>query len=315
MVAFTSDQCHYSNKKNASLLGLGTDDLIPVNTDELGRMDVAHLQKLVDEVVSEGAVPFCVIATSGTTVLGAYDPLDKISEVCKKYDIWLHVDAAWGGSALFSRKHKHLLNGIEKSDSVAWNLHKLAMAPLQSCLFITKHPEVLSGAHSLEVPYLFQTDKTLYDPVMDIGKKVVQCGRKVDVFKSWFMLKALGMEGMERRVDKSFENSKYLAELVKNREGFHLLQEPECTNVCFWFVPEKMRAAKFDLGDRDFCATLSKVAPKIKEKMTVEGSMLVGFQPLKNLPNFFRMVVINDRVGRKDMERVVEIIERLGNDL
>ena len=91
--------------------------------------------------------------------------------------------------------------------------------------------------------------------------------------------------------------------------------QPECTNVCFWFVPEKMRATKFDLGDRDFCATLSKVAPKIKEKMTVEGSMLVGFQPLKKLPNFFRMVVINDRVGRKDMERVVEIIERLGNDL
>jgi len=315
MVAFTNEQCHYSNKKNAALLGIGTNDLISVRADSLGRMDVAHLQQCIDEALAENAVPFCVIATSGTTVLGAYDPLNKIADICEKHNIWMHVDAAWGGGILFSKKHKHLCYGINRSDSVAWNMHKQAMAPLQCCMFVTKHPKALSGAHSLHVPYLFQLDKTLYDPIMDVGKKVVQCGRKVDVFKFWLMWKALGKVGMENRINKVFDNARYLTELVKNHPHFRLLQEPECTNVCFWFIPKSMRQMKFDLSDEAFCKRLAGIAPKVKERMTLEGSMLVGYQPIGKLPNFFRMVVINDKTTYEDMQHVVDTIEKLGEDL
>lgn len=315
MVAFTNEQCHYSNKKNASLLGIGTDDLIAVRARKNGQMDVADLIAKVEKCVAEGAVPFCVIATSGTTVLGAYDELNPIADVCEKHDIWLHVDAAWGGGCMFSKKHKHLMEGVERSNSVGWNMHKLPMAPVQCCFFVTSQPEILAGAHSLHVPYLFQLDKTLYDPSYDVGKKVIQCGRKIDIFKFWLMWKALGRDGMEARIDKSFANARYLVELIKQREGFHLLLEPECTNVCFYYVPESMRSLKFDLDDKDFCARIAKVAPKIKERMTVEGRLLCGYQPVGELPNFFRMIVISDDVTRDDMLHVIDTIEKHGRDL
>lgn len=315
LLCFTNEMCHYSNQKNAALMGLGTKNMVSIKSDEVGRMDLADLRKHVEEAEARGDVPFCVIATSGTTVLGAYDPLNGIADICEKHNIWMHVDGAWGGGAMFSSKHKHLFDGVERSDSVAWNMHKLPMAPQQCCLFVTKHPDILSGAHSLHVPYLFQMDKTLYEPSYDVGKKIIQCGRKVDAFKFWLMWKAMGRSGMEARINKSFDNAKHLASLVKSREGFHLLQEPECTNVCFYFVPKRMRSMKFDLSDPEFCQQISKVAPKIKERMVLEGTMMVGYQPLKKLPNFFRMITINDLVGHSDMKDIVDTIERLGMDL
>lgn len=112
LVVFTSEDAHYSIKKLAAFLGIGTENVHLVGVDARGKMDVTELEKEVRRTQAEGAVPFMVVATSGTTVLGAFDPLSEIHTVCKKYDLWMHVDAAWGGGALLSRKYRHLLNGI-----------------------------------------------------------------------------------------------------------------------------------------------------------------------------------------------------------
>lgn len=113
LVLFTSELAHYSTKKLAAFMGIGTDNCILVKTDKLGKIDVNDLEKKIEESIEDGATPFLVTATAGTTVYGAFDPLVPISALCKKYNVWLHVDAAWGGGALMSNKHKHLLNGIE----------------------------------------------------------------------------------------------------------------------------------------------------------------------------------------------------------
>lgn len=113
LILFTSELAHYSTKKLAAFMGIGTDNCILVKTDELGKMDINDLEAKIEHSIFEGATPFLVTATAGTTVYGAFDPLVPISNLCKKYNLWLHVDAAWGGGALMSRKHRHLLNGIE----------------------------------------------------------------------------------------------------------------------------------------------------------------------------------------------------------
>lgn len=113
LVLFTSELAHYSTKKLAAFMGIGTDNCILVKTDKLGKIEVNDLEKKIEESIQDGATPFLVTATAGTTVYGAFDPLVPISALCKKYNVWLHVDAAWGGGALMSNKHKHLLNGIE----------------------------------------------------------------------------------------------------------------------------------------------------------------------------------------------------------
>lgn len=114
LVLFTSEDAHYSVKKMASFLGLGSDNVYHVQVDERGRMDVDHLTSEIERAKAEGGQPFMVSATAGTTVLGAFDPLEKIAEVCERYGLWLHVDAAWGGGALLSTKHRTLLKGIER---------------------------------------------------------------------------------------------------------------------------------------------------------------------------------------------------------
>lgn len=111
---FTSIDAHYSIEKLASFEGIGSDNVYKINTDPFGRMSVDHLEREILRARAEGAIPLMVSATGGTTVLGAFDPIDTIADLCVKYKMWLHVDAAWGGGVLLSRKYRGLLNGIKR---------------------------------------------------------------------------------------------------------------------------------------------------------------------------------------------------------
>ncbi|OXB68149.1 hypothetical protein ASZ78_008667 [Callipepla squamata] len=248
LVLFTSEECHYSMKKAASFLGIGTENVYFVKTDESfksvsrrGKMIPEELEKQVQRARNEGSAPFLVCATAGTTVLGAFDPLDKIADICEKHDLWLHVDASWGGSALISRKHCRLLHGIQRADSVAWNPHKMLLAGIQCCALLVKdNSDLLKKCYSAKAAYLFQQDK-FYDVSYDTGDKSIQCSRRPDAFKFWLMWKALGTTGLEERVNRALALARYLVEEIKKREGFQLLLEPEYANVCFWYIPPSLR--------------------------------------------------------------------------
>ncbi|CAG4950661.1 unnamed protein product [Colias eurytheme] len=312
LVLFTSELAHYSTKKMTSFMGIGSDNCIMVKADKNGKMDVLDLEDKIINALEKGSTPFMVTATAGTTVFGAFDPLPSISKICKKYKLWLHVDAAWGGGALMSKKHKHLLDGIELADSVTWNPHKLLAAPQQCSTFLTKHKNLLAEGHSSNAQYLFQKDK-FYDTAYDTGDKHIQCGRRADVLKFWFMWKAKGSEGFEKHIDKLFDNANYFLEHIKHRDGFRLvIEKPECTNIMFWYVPRCLRGCE---NDPDYSERLHKVAPKIKEKMIKEGSMMVTYQPQGKLVNFFRIVFQNSALDHKDMVYFANEFERLGADL
>lgn len=114
LVLFTSEDSHYSVQKMASFMGIGSDNVYQVHTDQLGKLRLDHLEQEIVRALREGARPFMVSATAGTTVLGAFDPLVGIADLCAKYDMWFHVDAAWGGGALMSKKYRPLLRGIDR---------------------------------------------------------------------------------------------------------------------------------------------------------------------------------------------------------
>ncbi|XP_069961505.1 cysteine sulfinic acid decarboxylase isoform X2 [Cherax quadricarinatus] len=311
LVVLTSADSHYSLLKSAMTLGLGADNLLPVDVDEAGRMDVGHLRQRIKSAREEGAVPFMVCATAGTTVLGAYDPLDAVAEVCGDESLWLHVDAAWGGGALLSSRHKHKLLGIHRADSVTWNPHKLLASPQQCSVFLTSHPGLLDACNSASANYLFQKDK-FYDTSYDVGDKHLQCGRRVDVLKFWTMWKAKGTTGLEKHVERVFEMSQLFADKIRFREGFKLLLEPECTNVCFWYEPPSLRTKR---AHPEYNKLLNAVAPKIKERMVKTGSMMITYQPLRGQPNFFRLVLQNSQVNEHDINYFIAQIEHLGRDL
>ncbi|KAJ8713342.1 hypothetical protein PYW07_013712 [Mythimna separata] len=312
LVLFTSELAHYSTKKLATFMGIGGENCVLIKTNKQGKLVVEDLEAKIIAAIEGGASPFMVTATAGTTVFGAFDPLAEISALCKKYNMWLHVDAAWGGGALMSKKHRHLLNGIELADSVTWNPHKLLAAPQQCSTFLIRHKNVLKDCHSSNAKYLFQKDK-FYDTTYDTGDKHIQCGRRADVLKFWFMWKAKGSEGFEKHIDTLFDNAQFFTEHIRQREGFQLvLEKPECTNIMFWYVPRCLRGHE---NEPDFKERLHKVAPKIKERMIKEGSMMVTYQPQGDLVNFFRIVFQNSALDHKDMVYFANEFERLGKDM
>uniref|UniRef100_A0A669DN89 Glutamate decarboxylase 1 n=1 Tax=Oreochromis niloticus TaxID=8128 RepID=A0A669DN89_ORENI len=313
LVLFTSEHSHYSIKKASAALGFGTENLILLNTDERGRVIPADLEAKVIEAKRKGYVPLFVTATAGTTVYGAFDPINEIADICEKYNMWLHVDGAWGGGLLMSRKHRHKLNGVERANSVTWNPHKMMGVPLQCSAILVRERGLLQGCNSMCAGYLFQPDKQ-YDVTYDTGDKAIQCGRHVDIFKFWLMWKAKGTVGFEQHIDKCLDLSAYLYNKIKNREGFEMVfnGEPQHTNVCFWYIPPSLRSLPDGEERRQ---RLHKVAPKIKAMMMESGTTMVGYQPQGDKVNFFRMVISNPAATRSDIDFLVEEIERLGHDL
>lgn len=159
---------------------------------------------------------------------------------------------------------------------------------------------------------MFQKDK-FYDTQYDTGDKHIQCGRRADVLKFWFMWRAKGSDGLAAHVDRVFANAEYFTEEIKKRSDFEMvLATPECTNICFWYIPPRLQSLP---RNDDYVQEIHRVAPKIKERMMKEGNMMITYQPLRSKPNFFRLVMQNSALNRNDMHYFINEIERLGRDL
>ncbi|MFH4973820.1 hypothetical protein AB6A40_000529 [Gnathostoma spinigerum] len=311
LCAFTSEDSHYSIKGAAAVLGIGTDNCINIPADSHGRMIPEALEKAIFEAKKDGLVPFFVCATSGTTVYGAWDPLNEIADICQRHKLWFHVDAAWGGGLLLSPEHRHHLNGIERADSVTWNPHKLMGALLQCSGCFIKRDGLLFQTNQMSADYLFQQDKP-YDVSFDTGDKAMQCGRHNDIFKLWLMWKSKGMEGYRKQINHLMDLAAYFAARIKETEGYELVVDPpEFLNICFWYIPPRIR----HLDKEEKMRRLEKIAPKIKAKMMERGTTMVGYQPDKQRPNFFRMIVSNQAITREDLDFLIQEIIDIGKEI
>jgi len=318
LIMYTSKHHHYSISGGASAVGLGTENCVKVKCDENGRMIPEELEKLIIRHKSEGHLPFFVNCTTGTTVFGAFDPIEPIADICEKYGIWLHIDAAWGGGLLLCKSFRDTkFKGIERADSVTWNPHKLMGTLLQCSTLHVKENGLLIDCNQMSADYLFQTDK-IYDVCYDTGDKVIQCGRHNDIFKLWLQWRSRGMEGFEKQIDRLMELTAYQVKKMKEQPDkfYLLLEEPECTNVCFWYVPERLRPRNFPQAyTSDWQRELGKVTATIKARMMTEGTMMISYQPLGEYPNFFRSIISNQAIQEVDIDFMLETLDKLGHDL
>ncbi|KAK0067433.1 cysteine sulfinic acid decarboxylase [Biomphalaria pfeifferi] len=311
---YISEDGHYSLKKAGNYLGIGEENVVTILTDNSGRVLPGDLQQKVVADIEQGYIPLFVMATCGSTVLGSFDSLPELQDICRRYNMWLHCDACYGGSVLLSKQHRHLLYGIERCDSVSWNFHKMSGLPHQCAALLVKNKAILLEANCSKAEYLFQADK-FYDTNYDIGDKSIQCGRKVDVLKLWTLWKAIGDLGMENRINKAFEKARYMVDLLKKSPGFRpVLPEFQCVSVSFWYIPERYRGQE---ETPEWWLAIHKVAPEIKRRMVEAGTLMISYQPMssKGFVNFFRIVLHNPACNQGDMKYVIEEIDRLGKDL
>lgn len=312
LVAFSSEQSHYSYAKAAAVLGIGTDNMIPVNCDECGSMVPEELERAILLAKEQGKQPFFVGATAGTTVTGAYDPLPSILRICKAHNLWMHVDGVWGGPVLLSRKYRHLMTGAEHADSIAWCAHKLLGAPTQCAAFITKHSNQLLPCNASAASYLFQPEKcgASFDP----GDKSFMCGRRADMFKLWLMWKHLGDHGMEGIVDGTISMAEAFEELVLGSAGkFQLVQPRTYANVCFWYIPPSLRPFRREKATAADMEQLGRITSLIKGKLHEAGDAMINYQSMNGVPNFFRIVFRNHCcLAIQDLQHMLERMDDIG---
>lgn len=239
LTAYSSDQWHYSLPKAINFIWIGKDNLRIIKSDDKGKMDIKNLEQQIKKDIKDWFTPFFIKATAGTTVLGAFDPIESIVGIAKKYKTRLHVDASLWGAALLSKKYKHLLKGIDKADSVTRNPHKMMNIPILAAPILVKNPTVLLKSFREDADYLIETPtnanttELLKLAKLNPASRSIQCWRRNDAFKVWTALKYLGEDGYEKRVNKQFDLTKYAVQIIKKDKNLKLMIEPECINVCF----------------------------------------------------------------------------------
>ncbi|KAK5966322.1 hypothetical protein GCK32_006366 [Trichostrongylus colubriformis] len=170
---------------------------------------------------------------------------------------------------------------------------------------------LLFQCNQMSADYLFMQDKP-YDVSYDTGDKAIQCGRHNDVFKLWLMWKSKGMEGYRQQVNKLMDLTAYFTQRIRETEGYELVVDPpEFLNVCFWYIPSNLRG----LDPAEKKARLEKIAPKIKARMMERGTTMVGYQPDKQRPNFFRMIISSQAITRDDLDFLIQEIVDIGESL
>jgi aromatic-L-amino-acid decarboxylase len=237
LTVYASEQAHFSIDKAAVTLGFGLEGIRKIPVDKEFRMIPEELKKAIEEDRQRDWMPCCVVATVGTTSTTSVDPVDKIGAICNEEGIWLHVDAAYAGTAAILPEMRWIFKGIEKADSLVINPHKWMFTPIDLSLFFTKKPDVLKRAFSLRAEYLrgIRSDVTDF---MDYG---IQLGRRFRSLKPWFILRYFGVEGIRRRIEEHLRLAKVFADWIESHPDFERMAPAPFSVVCFRAHPKEIK--------------------------------------------------------------------------
>jgi glutamate/tyrosine decarboxylase-like PLP-dependent enzyme len=201
-VLYASDEGHHSIDKSAGLLGIGRKALRRIRVNRSIQLDPEALEQAIAEDLRAGKLPFCVVATAGTTNSGAVDDLLALAEICRRHDLWLHVDGAYGGAVIFSNKYRTLVRGIEQADSITIDPHKWLAVPLAAGVILTRRPEMLERAFAVAAPYM---PKAAEAKGIDNSRISTQWTRRMNSMKLWLTLQVHGRNAYEEHIERQIQ--------------------------------------------------------------------------------------------------------------
>jgi len=284
MVIYTSKESHYSNSKNVSFAGIGRNNIRYIETDTKGRLIPEKLEEQIQEDLQNDKIPTYVNATAGTTVLGAFDPIDKIADITEKYKIWLHVDGAYCGSVIFSDNYNHLVKGVERSNSFSYNAHKMLGTPLTCSIILVNDKKYLHDSFSNDADYLYQTDGDDFN----LGKTSFQCGRRNDALKFWTLWKSIGTKGLKKIVEQQFDLANVALDYIRSNPNYTLYSFDDSISICFNYK---------NIEPMALCTAL------YEHQITV-----VGFGSFEE-DTFIRLVTINANNEKQDILHFFKVLE------
>ncbi|MBZ5647502.1 MAG: amino acid decarboxylase [Acidobacteriia bacterium] len=230
LVLYTSEQSHSSIEKGAIALGIGQNNVRKIPTDAEFRMRPDALAAAIGQDIAAGRKPFCVIATVGTTSSTSVDPVPQIADICERHKIWLHVDAAYAGTAAIVPEYQHILEGCERAHSFLVNPMKWMFIPVDLDAFYTRYPDILRRTFSLVPEYLRTTGAGREVNLMDYA---IPLGRRFRALKLWMTMRYFGREGIVRILRAHMEWAQRLSEMVDADPQFERVAPVPFSVVCF----------------------------------------------------------------------------------
>jgi aromatic-L-amino-acid decarboxylase len=227
---YASEQAHSSVEKGAMAIGIGRSGLVKIPTDSEFRMDPSALDSAIQMDLNEGRRPFCVVATVGTTSTTSIDPVPAIADICERYGLWLHVDAAYAGSAAIVPEMQYILDGCDRADSLVTNPHKWMLTPVDFSAFYCRRPDMLKRAFSLTAEYLTTAEGEAVTNAMDYS---LQLGRRFRALKFWMVIRYFGVDGLRDVIREHIRLGKLFASFVKADNRFEIAAPVPFSSVCF----------------------------------------------------------------------------------
>jgi aromatic-L-amino-acid decarboxylase len=305
---YESEQAHSSIEKGVITLGLGQRGLRKIPTDSQFRMNAKALAAAIEEDKRNGYIPFCIVATVGTTSTSSIDPIREIIPIGEEHAMWLHVDAAYAGSAAIVPEFRHILDGCERADSVAVNPHKWLFTPFDLSVLYCRHMDLLRRAFSLVPEYLRTPEQEKVRSGSDYG---VQLGRRFRALKLWMVIRYFGHEGLAARIREHCRLARLFASWIEESPDWELMAPTPFALVCFRACPKLEGEAETEREQR-----LDALNEAIMHGVNATGKALLSHTKLNDQLTL-RLSIGNIRTAEPHVRQVWQLLneqlEKLNN--
>lgn len=296
---------HYCVARSAGILGIGTRQIVSAPLDTFRRIDPEQLDSVIRQMKAEGRSVLAVVACACATPIGAFDPLTDIAEICQRHSVWLHVDAAHGGGVLMSRRHRHLLNGLDQADSLVWDAHKMMFVPALCAAVLYRSKAHRFEAFRQDAPYLF--DPT--NPGMaefESGMRTLECTKRSLGFGLWGIWSLFGERLFEEMVDRTFELAAEFHQLLVSQDDFEPLHVPDANIVVFRHLPEALQHS--ELSEQNAWQQRLRAAVVRSGEFYIVQTVINGVAAL-------RVTMMNPMTSPSDLVVLTETIRSIGKEL
>ncbi len=299
--AYVSDQTHSSVAKGLRVIGITASRLRTIPTDDQFRMDTAALECAIKEDIQKGFIPFVVIGTAGTTNTGSVDPLEEIAEICKKYQMWFHVDGAFGGSVLLSPKYKSMLKGVELADSLSWDAHKWLFQTYGCAALLVRNVADLYHSFHVSPEYLKDIEAENGQINMyDIGIELTRPARGI---KLWLTMQVLGSELMGSAIEQGFQLAKWAEEVIEDKKNWEIISHAQMAMLNFRYSPD-------DLSEEQKDELNSRVSQRINE-----SGYAAMFTTVLNGKTVLRLCAIHPETTREDIQTTIQLLDKYATEI
>jgi aromatic-L-amino-acid/L-tryptophan decarboxylase len=311
---YASEEVHHSVAKAAALLGIGRDNIRMIAVDEDYKINLNALVSAIEQDRAAGHLPICVVANAGTVATGAFDPIAQIAEIAQRFDLWLHVDGAYGGFAALAGSARDLFASIAEADSVALDPHKWLYLPVDCGCILYKDPESARAtfAHDAEYTRVIGQGADEAFAFWDYGPEL---SRRFRALKVWMLLKGVGLHPLGEAIEKDLKCARHFEKLVQTSEDFEMLAPVELSIFCFRHLPSELRSIPADEKKRRVREEkLDHHNERLLLALQHDGSSYVSNARLRG--RFaLRGCVMNYRTTLHDMEILLADLRRLARDL